>query len=403
MAHVAVIGAGVIGCASAWALVRAGHRVTLVDKNPTVCGGASSRNGAQLSYAYGDALASPDLVKHLPSILLRRDPAYRVWLSPDPQFLLWGLRFLGNSTSSRFTRNTTALLQLAARTKALLPEVVETYALKFDFAVSGKMIVYPDAAAFAKARAGHAMKSALGIRQELLTREEATGLEPAIAYYRDPIGGVVWSPEDSAGRPTAFCEGLIEGLRREGGLAVIFGKEVQKLIVRRGQVAGVEFRDLSPLEADAVVLATGHSTGPQRPPYGSLWPVQGYSLTVPATDVAMRASITDLKRKIVFARLGERIRIAGIADIGPRPIVFRADRFEALKASATAAFSKGFDLSGALDPWSEARPCTPSSQPIIRATGPAGLYQNLGHGTLGWTLCLGAAERLVEVMRASVS
>ncbi len=402
MAHVAVIGAGIVGCASAWALIRAGHRVTLVDRNPAVCGGASSRNGAQLSYAYGDALASPGLLSHMPSILLRRDPAYRVWLSPDPEFLIWGLRFLGNATSARFTSNTRALLQLAARTKALLPEVVEAYGLTFDYAVSGKMILYPDAASFAKARTGHALKTSLGIKQELLTREEATGLEPAVAHYRDAIGGVVWSPEDSAGRPTAFCEGLVEGLTRAGGLTTIFGHEVQKLIIRKGKVAGVEFRDFSPLEADAVVLATGHAGAPLRPPYAALWPVQGYSVTVPANDGAMQASITDVKRKIVFARLGEKVRIAGIADIGPRPISFRAARFDALTAGARAAFSKGFDLSGDLDPWSEARPCTPSSQPIIRAAGPAGLYHNLGHGTLGWTLCLGAAERLVEVMGNSI-
>lgn len=402
MAHIIVIGAGVIGCASAWALTRAGHQVTIVDKNPSVCGGASARNGAQLSYAYGDALASPGLLRHLPAILMRRDPAYRVWLAPDPEFLVWGLRFLRNATASRFRGNTTALLALAARTQALLPDVVETHGLKFDYAASGKMILYPDAAAFAKARHGHALKTSLGIRQDLLTRDEATRLEPALAHYRDAIEGVVWSPDDAAGRPTAFCKGLVDGLEREGGLVTLFGKEVQKLIVTRGRVAGVEFRDHSPLEADAVVLATGHSSGSLRMPWSSIWPVQGYSVTVPATDGAMRASITDLKRKIVFARLGDQIRIAGNADIGPRPIAFRAKRFDALTADARAAFSTGFDLSGELDAWSEARPCTPSSQPIIRASGPAGLFLNLGHGTLGWTLSLGAAERLVEVMRASI-
>lgn len=399
MAHVIVIGAGVIGCASAWALTRAGHRVTLVDRNPAVCGGASARNGAQLSYAYGDALASPGLLRHLPAILMRRDPAYRVWLSPDPEFLIWGLRFLGNATPARFRRNTTALLGLAARTRALLPEVVTAHGLRFDYATSGKMILCPDPAALSKAREGQILKTALGIRQELLSREEATRLEPALAHYRDAIAGVVWSPDDAAGRPTAFCTGLVEGLTREGGLVTQFSTEVQRLIIRRGKVAGVEFRDRSPLLADAVVLATGHAAGSLRIPWSSVWPVQGYSVTVPATGAAMRTSVTDLKRKIVFARLGEQVRIAGIADIGPRPIAFRAERFEALLSGARAAFSAGFDLTGDLEAWSEARPCTPSSQPIIRAARPAGLFLNLGHGTLGWTLCLGAAERLVEVMR----
>ena len=400
MAHIAVVGAGVIGCASAWALIRAGHRVTLIDRSPAACCGASARNGAQLSYAYGDALASPDLLRHLAGIMLRRDPAYRVWLAPDPEFLIWGLRFLRNATSDRFRSNTTALLGMAARTRALLPEVVEAHGLRFDYAVSGKMIVYPDDATFRKARTGKEMKASLGIEQQLLTRAEATEIEPALANYRDHIGGVVWSPDDAAGRPTAFCEGLVTSLRSTGALEVKFGTEVVGLEVHRGRVVGLRFLQAPPLSADAVVLATGHVAAPLRPPFAALWPVQGYSVTVPATVGAMTASITDIKRKIVFARLGERIRIAGHADIGPRPLTFRPDRFATLIENAKAAFAAGFDLSGDLEAWSEARPCTPSSQPIIRAGRHSGLYLNLGHGTLGWTLCLGAAERLVEVMRS---
>ena len=395
MAHIAVIGAGVIGCASAWALIRAGHKVTLIDKAGSVCGGASARNGAQLSYAYGDALASPGLLSHMPDILMRRDPAFRVWLSPDPEFLIWGLRFLRNSTPARFRENTKALLEMAARTQALLPEAIEAFGLRFDYEVSGKMILYPDAAGFAAARKGRLMKAALGIEQELLTRDEATGIEPALANYRDKIEGVIYSPKDAAGRPTAFCQGLTTGLVEKEGLELHLGAEVSGLHMAGGRVRGVLFQNRPPLVCDAVVMATGR----HRPPgttTRAVWPVQGYSVTVAADADAMRTSITDLKRKLVFARLVDRVRIAGIADIAPRNFAFRPDRFDALVTGARDAFTKGFDLSGELEPWSEARPCTPSSQPLIGPGKVEGLYLNMGHGTLGWTLCLGAAEILAS-------
>lgn len=393
MAHIAIIGAGVIGCASAWALTRAGHEVTLIDKASSVCGGASARNGAQLSYAYGDALASPSLLAHMPTILMRQDPAFRVWLSPDPEFLVWGFRFLRNSTPSRFKANTTALLAMAARTQALLPGVIENFGLEFDYDVSGKMILYPNASGFKSARKASQLKKNLGIEQRLLTRTEAVSIEPALVNYRDHIEGVVYSPNDAAGRPTAFCQGLVAGLVAEGTAELIFGAEVRELEVVQGRVCGVVFQNRPPISCDAVVMATGRHPAPgakQR----SVWPVQGYSITVAAHEDAMQTSITDLKRKLVFARLGDRVRVAGIADIAPRDFVFRPDRFDALVRGAQEAFSKGFELQSNLEPWSEARPCTPSSQPIIGTGKLKGLYLNMGHGTLGWTLCLGAAEQL---------
>jgi D-amino-acid dehydrogenase len=401
MAHIAIVGAGVIGCASAWALTRVGHKVTLIDKAGTVCGGASARNGAQLSYAYGDALASPGLLSHMPAILMRRDPAFRVWLSPDPEFLIWSLRFLRNSTPARFRANTTALLNMAARTQILLPDVVRQYGLSFDYAASGKMILYPDSASLEAARASSRLKAALGITQHFLTRDEATRIEPALAHYRDNIEGVVYSPHDAAGRPTAFCEGLVAGLAREGSLDLKLGTEVRGLQSRNSRVTGLVFQNRPPLFADAVVIATGHGRLPTATPRG-IWPVQGYSITVAAGPGAMRTSITDLKRKLVFARLGDHIRIAGIADIASRKFTFRPDRFTALMDGASAAFANGFDLSGEVEPWSEARPCTPSSQPLIGPGRAKGLFVNLGHGTLGWTLCLGAAESLANCINKSL-
>ncbi|MCG6121534.1 MAG: FAD-dependent oxidoreductase [Microvirga sp.] len=402
MAHIVVVGAGVVGCATAWTLVRAGHTVTLVDRREGPCRGASARNGAQLSYAYADALASPGLVAHLAAILAGRDPAFRLRMQADPEFLVWALRLLANARPSAFRANTGALTRMAERTRALIPEIVADLGLVFDHATSGKMILHADERSLDRARANLALKTALGLRVEVLDQAEATAIEPALAHYSDPIAGVVYSPDDAVGRPSAFCEGVARELSRRGLLETRFGGEAIDVLRHRGQAAGVLLRGAAPAKGDAVVVATGYGfsrRGLFSPPFATVWPVQGYSATFPAQAQAMRRSITDLKRKLVFARIGESVRVAGIADIGRRDFRFDAKRFEALLAGARAAFPIGLDHGAEeIEPWSEARPCTPSSLPVIGPTAIPGLWRNLGHGTLGWTLCLGAAEALVELM-----
>ena len=142
MARVAVIGAGVVGVASAWMLCRAGHDVTLVDQNAGPAQGASFANGAQLSYAYGDALASPALLGKLPAILLDRDPAFRIRMQANPEFFIWGLRFVANALPGPFRANTRALLAMAAESRTLLAELQADLDLAFDYEPSGKMILY---------------------------------------------------------------------------------------------------------------------------------------------------------------------------------------------------------------------------------------------------------------------
>lgn len=403
MARVAIVGAGIVGVASAYALCKAGHDVTLIDRHDGPARGASRANGAQLSYAYGDALATPSMLAHLPAIVLGRDPAYRVRLTTDPEFLIWGLRFLGNCMPHRFIANTRYLLDMAARTSRLLRNVLDEFDLAFDYTVAGKMILYPTAAACEKSAGVRRLKTSLGLQQEVLGRDEATAIEPALDLYPDEIARVVYNAADAAGRPDTFAAALIGRLRDAYGLKTMFGRTVRGIGADGGKVRGLAFASDEPFECDKVVVASGSTPDflPWRDrPIGGIWPVQGYSITARATADAMRVSITDVKRKIVFARIGDSVRAAGLADIGSRNFRFDGGRFDTFRSASIAAFGRAFehDAAAALAPWSDARPCTPSSRPIIRAGSLDGLYLNLGHGTLGWTLCLGSASRLTEVM-----
>lgn len=404
MARIAVVGAGVVGVASACLLCRQGHDVTLIDSNSGPAEGASRANGAQLSYGYGDALASPSLVRHMPGILLRQDPAYRIRLQADPEFLLWGLRFLLNGTPGRFRANTRFLLEMAAATHRLLADLLADADLAFDYDVSGKMLLYPTAAAVAGTTETRRLKQEMGIGQAVLDRAEATALEPALGLYPDEIGGVIYSADDAAGRPDLFSAALIRHIHGRYALKTMFGHEVTGVASHRGRVTGVMFAAREPLECDIVVAASGYTTAflPGRDRlFGAIWPIQGYSITAPATVAAMRVSITDVRRKIVFARLGSSVRAAGLADIGPRQFCFDSERFGSFRSACVTAFGATFEHqgNGTLAAWSGGRPCTPSSRPIIRPGSLKGLYLNIGHGTLGWTLCLGSAERLASLVR----
>ena len=404
MAHIVVLGAGVVGVASAWVLCRAGHQVTLIDQHGGPARGASQANGAQLSYAYGDALASPSMLSHLPGIALGLDPAYRVRMQADPEYLLWGLRFLVNSTQNRFLSNTNALLRTAARTREILAELQSDLNLSFDYAASGKMILYSSAKSCDSGTPIMQLKRELGIRLEILDRTEATAIEPALNSYPDAIERVVYTPDDAVGRPDVFCAALVDALRKRYAITTLFNQQATKLLIDQGRITGLTTAAGKSVECDLLVLATGQSTqllSWRDRPYGAIWPVQGYSLTAPAKSHAMRVSITDLSRKTVFARVGEEVRAAGLADIGARNCTFNSKRFNSFRDGAIQAFGDTFEHSPNQDikPWSGARPCTPSSQPLVRATSVRGLYLNLGHGTLGWTLGLGSASQLADLIK----
>ncbi len=398
MARIVVVGAGIIGVTSAFVLARAGHSVTLVDRNARPCQGASQRNGAQLSYSYCDALASPALLRHLPDILRKRDPAYRVKFHLDPEFLLWGLRLLANATPSRFLRNTETLLGIAQSTQQQLAALIRTHDMKFDYQQVGKMVILPDDAAVQSQKRMIAWKQDRGIEQFLLTRSEAELLEPFLRHYRGDIAGVVHSPQDAVGSPSQFSEELLKIAENQMSLQTRFGLTAKSLIIRNDRVAGVQLDKEDPIACDAVVVATGVAASLKsqiRHGFSDVWPVHGYSATIPAADPHPIVSLTDLRRKMVFARVGNEMRVAGVADIGRSDLAFDADRFDSFRQVASDAFAGHLDL-GHVDvaAWTGARPCTPSSVPVIGRGATQGLYLNYGHGTLGWTLCLGAAEHL---------
>ena len=405
--RIAVVGAGVVGVASAYMLARAGHRVTLIDAEAEPGRGASAGNAAQLSWAYGDAMASPSLLKHLPAILLKRDPAFRVHLRLDPDFWLWGLRFLANVPSRRWWHNTKEILSLADVSRQEMALLLAQADIAFDYRVAGKLHLYPDTASLSAARPTVERKRELGIDQRILSRLEAEAVEPALKTYQGEIAGAVYTPDDALGDAAAFCRQLTDFVVREYAVSTAFGKRVAGFEQHAGRLSAVRFADRDPLPVDAAVVTAGpliRTLAASLSEAREIQPVAGYSLTVPWREGAPRVSLTDVKRKLAFAAIGNRLRVAGLADIAPPGSGFVADRFAILRQAANAVLPDCFGQAEWENRWSGERPMTPSSRPIIAQSRKIrGVYVNVGHGMLGWTLSLGSARKLADMLSEGVS
>ncbi|MDE2406934.1 MAG: FAD-dependent oxidoreductase [Xanthomonadaceae bacterium] len=397
-ADVAVIGAGVVGLATAYALARRGQRVLLLERTTGPALGTSFANGAQLSYAYTDAMAGPALWRQLPAMLRGQDAAFRARNSMDPHYWRWGLAFLRNATAHRLQRNTLATLMLALESRAAMAELLARHPLSFEHAVSGKLHVYYDAAALPKARAMIECKRAFGVKQRLLTMEEASAVEPALADARN-VAGVVHSPEEEVGDPWQFSVQLLHVLREQYALVARFGTDLQQLQREAGHWRLIT-ADGQALQARQVVLCAGidsHLLLRKLGLHSPLMAVKGYSFTAPCGPLAPTASITDTARKLVFCRLGNRIRVAGLADVNHWDTTVDPVRFAQLVAMARASLPQAADYARIEAPWAGLRPVTPQSSPVITLAR-EGLVLNIGHGMLGWTLAMGSGERAARLL-----
>lgn len=397
MRKVTVLGAGVIGLTTAYALAKRGYAVTVIDRASGVGQAASHANGAQLSYCYTDALASPLLLQKLPAYLLGLDPALRLKLSFSPQFWGWSLSFLKNATWQRFERNTLELLEMALESRSEFAELSGKIAFKHRR--PGKLTLFADETAAENARKVLRMKEVKKLGQIMLAPVQAIEIEPALENYGHPFVAALWSPMDEVGDCYLFCIGLARLLEEEFGVTFRMATEITGLKISKDRLTAILTKE-EEIGCEDAVLALGVASPAVAIAAGlrlPVWPMQGYSLTVPAKSNAPEVSITDATRKLVFCRLGTDLRVAGIGDIGRGRAGFNHQRFKAFAKEAERAMPQAGDFSAENSAWTGFRPMTPSNQPLIGKTPVKGIYLNCGHGSLGWTLSMGAAKRLVAV------
>jgi D-amino-acid dehydrogenase len=396
--HVCVLGGGVIGVTTAYYLARDGHRVTLLDRREGVGLEASFANGGQLSYSYVAPLAQPSILPSLPSLLLMRDSALRFAPRLDCLQWRWLFAFLRACRKEVASQTTTHLLTLSLYSRSLLHDLVREESVEFDYKRNGKLVLFRDRGAFEQAQRQMEFQAALGSEQQALGPMACTALEPAVEPLRSELAGGIYTPSEDVGDCHQFTVELARLAREKYGAEFVYGSQIQQLQVSNGRIAAARTQR-GDVEADAFVVAAGMSSVRLLDPLAVkllLYPLKGYSLTVPIDSGhdAPSVSVTDSDNKVVYAKLGDRLRVAGMIDITGSP---NADprRLDLLRRQAREAFPRGGDYNRAQG-WSGQRPATPSGKPVLGSTPYSNLWLNTGQGALGFTLACGSARLVAD-------
>lgn len=397
--QVCIIGGGVIGLASAYALVRAGHEVTVIDARETLGSETSFANGGQLSYRYVAPLADAGVPLQAIGWLLRGDSPLKLRPRLDPQQWRWMAAFIGACRGSVNKRNAAHLLRLAALSQATLELWREGDHLKdFDWRRNGKLVTFRTATTFEHAR----RKVTDILQQQVLSVADCAYLEPAL-MGADFLGGI-YTPNEEVADCHAFCQRLAALLEASGRCTFLLGRKVTRICHANGAVHAIELAGES-MPVDQLVLAAGHRSAGLGLPGLSLplYPLKGYSLSVPigTQHQAPNVSVTDYDRKIVYARIGAHLRVAAMVDIVGYDASLEPKRLALMKRQALETFPTAGDYTRAVE-WAGMRPATPTGVPLIGASAYRNLWLNLGHGALGFTLACGSGQLLAELIDQQV-
>jgi len=395
---VCVIGAGIVGCSTAYQLARMGCEVHLVDEAAGAGLLTSFANGAQLSYSYVEPLASPHTLFSLPGLLLARHSPLRFTPKLDWRQWYWGLQFLGACTTNQVENGTRKLLQLSQLSRDTLAQWMDSESWSFDHKVNGKLVLCPNKDSLKRQERQIQFQRHLGCQQEILSADECVVKEPALQKYSGKFAGGVWTADERVADPYKLCMELVKSSQRLGA-TVSFNTPIDDFVTSADRLTHVR-TSKGELMADAYVLATGASAAVHAAKLGihlPVYPIKGYSITVPIGDAtcAPQISVTELSMKTVFAPLGQSLRVAAMAEIGGHDLAISEGRIQQMLASVESVFPGLCDVES-LNPWAGLRPATPTSIPIVGRSKYKNLFLNVGHGALGLTLAAGSAVALSQ-------
>ena len=402
--RILILGAGVIGLSSAYYLSRAGHQVTVADRHPEVANETSAGNGGQLSYSYVAPLAGPGVVSKLPRWLTHSYSPVRFRPQLSIEQWRWCLQFLSACTREQSELTIRKLLPLSFLSRTLLHELIATEpSLDFDFVRSGKLVLHREPSAMQSAVGLLEFQRSLGCDQQALSADACVELEPTLAHLRPYLAGAIHTASEDTADCQRFCKGL-EALLRARGVQFLMGTSIDCL--RPDSSGRVEaWSGGAPLASDHVVVASGAAAARLLKPVGirvPVYPLKGYSLTfdLQPQTAAPHISITDFSRKVVYARLGKRLRVAGIADINGYSLNSDPTRLAILRTEAAALYPDAVRSCPASE-WIGLRPATPRGTPIVGPTRYRNLWLNVGHGALGFTLATGSAALVTQWLASS--
>lgn len=393
-----VLGAGVAGVTAAYQLALRGHRVEVVEQGAEPAMACSFANGGQLSYTHAEPWANPGVLPKLPGWMLHPDSPLVFRPRADLDMFRWGIRFLRNCTHAKAEEHTHVLLRLGLYSRLQLHAIVERTGIEFSHRRQGILHIFSTEKKLRGALKQMEFQNAIGGSEVVLTAAECVEREPSLAHAAKPVAGGILAREDESGDVHAFTVALARICAETLGVTFRYNTRVAWLNHQGGDITGIE-TSTGQIRGDGYVMSLGAYTPPYLRKLGMslpVYPMKGYSITVPAWEGAPEMSITDSCRKIVYSRLGDRVRAAGTAELAGYNERIRKTRVIPLLHAFAELFPKA-DVSQA-GKWACLRPQTPDGPPIIGKTPYRNLYLHCGHGTLGWTQSPGTSALLADVM-----
>ncbi len=396
---VIVMGAGVIGVTTAYYLRKAGAEVVVLDRQVGPGLETSYANAGELSYGMTSPWAAPGIpMKALKWLFMKRRPLF-IWPLISPTMWMWGIQMLRNCDEARYRINKSRMVRVSNYSRDVLPELIAETGIEYDGREQGTLQLFRTEKQLKGSKADQEVLAEYDSPFEVLDPEGCIAVEPALAAVRQKFVGGLRLTADRTGDCRMFTIALAEKCA-EMGVEFQYGQSVRDIAIENGKVAGVDTEIAGRVTGDAYICALG-SYGPRvLKPIGikvPVYPVKGYSVTLPVTNDAMapQSTIMDETHKVAITRLGDRIRVAGTAEIAGFSNRLGPHATDTVKHVIGDLFPGGGDL-GRAEGWTGLRPMTPDGTPILGPTKYPNLYLNTGHGTLGWTMACGSGRAVAD-------
>jgi D-amino-acid dehydrogenase len=396
---VIVLGSGVVGVATAYYLARAGARVTVIDRQPAPALETSFANAGQVSPGYSTPWAAPGIPLKALKWMFQEHAPLAIRADGSLWQLRWMAKMLRNCTAARYAENKERMMRVAQYSRACLQQLRADTGIRYEQRTGGTLQLFRTQAQVDAAQRDIAVLEECGVPYRLLDRDALAAVEPALARAKDRLSGGLQLPTDETGDCHLFTQALAR-LAQELGVDFRFGARIDRLAFDGDQVSGAVV-DGRVLQADRYVVALGSHSRALLAPLGiaaPVYPVKGYSLTVPLVDEALapQSTVLDETYKIAVTRFDRRIRVGGMAELAGFDAALDPRRRATLEMVVQDLFPGG-DVARA-DFWTGFRPMTPDSTPILGATPMRNLFLNTGHGTLGWTMACGSGRVVADLV-----
>lgn len=399
-----VLGAGVVGTTAAWYLHQKGYDVTVIDRQPNAGLETSFANGGQISVSHAEPWANPGAPVKVLKWLMKEDAPLLFRLRADALQWRWGMQFMRECSPARTRHNIIQMVNLGTYSRSSLQQLRAETGLHYDELTKGILHFYTSAKEFEAALGPAELMREYGCDRKVISGAEAVVIEPALASIKDKIAGATYTAADESGDAHQFTQRLA-ALAAARGVKFLYNTTIMGLQADATGISGVRISNAQgeqTLTADNYVLSLGSYSPQLVKPLGLdllIYPAKGYSATMPVIrpEYAPQVSLTDDEYKLVFSRLGDRLRIAGTAELNGYSTELNEVRCQAITRRVMQLFPDAVNASQ-VQYWTGLRPATPSNVPYIGRSKIANLFLDTGHGTLGWTHACGSGRALADIV-----